>query len=222
MSDSPWTDVDRYATDLLVQPSQTLREVAESSERAGLPPIAVSPPFGKFLKLLAQSIGAKRILELGTLAGYSTIWFAQAIAPDGRVVTLEIDKRYAEMARGNIARAGLSSLVDVRLGPALDALNAMVAAREEPFDLILIDADRPSYPQFLPLVLSLSRIGTVIVADNVVRKGAVVDPASTDAGVLGVRQFNEAVSREPRLDATVIQTVGSKGYDGFMLARVLR
>ena len=245
MSDSPWADVDRYATDLLIKPSDTLREVAASSEGAGLPPIAVSAPQGKFLKLLAQSIGARRVLELGTLAGYSAIWLAQAVSSERRpgaavlrraqdvpseptdeggpgiVVTLEIDKRYAEMARGNIARAGLSTIVDVRLGPALEALSAMVAAREAPFDLIFMDADRPSYPRFLPLVLSLSHVGTVIIADNVVRKGAVVDPSTTDAGVIGVRQFNDAVAREPRLDATLIQTVGAKGYDGFTLARVV-
>jgi predicted O-methyltransferase YrrM len=221
MTDSAWTDVDRYATDLLVKPSDGSRAAIESIDSAGMPSISVTAPIGKFLKLLAQSIGARRILEVGTLGGYSAIWFAQAVSPGGQVVTLEVDDKHASIARVNIARAGYSEVVDIRVGPAADKMKSMIDARMEPFDLIFIDADKPSYPDYLRLGLTLSRVGTLIIADNVVRKGAVIDPNSTDERVQGVRKFNDDVARNPRLDATLVQTVGAKGYDGFTLARVI-
>ena len=221
MTDSRWDAVDRYASELLVRPAAALDEALHAGRAAGLPPISVSAPQGKFLMLLAQAMGARRILEVGTLAGYSAIWLARALPAGGRLVTLEVEPRHASVARENIARAGFADAVEIRLGPALDALTAMTREGAAPFDLIFIDADKPSYPAYLPLAVSLSRPGTVIIADNVVRKGAVVDEDSTDARVQGVRRFNELVAANPRLDATLLQTVGSKGYDGFTLARVL-
>jgi predicted O-methyltransferase YrrM len=222
MTDPRWDAVDRYASDLLVRPPETLDAALHAAEAAGLPAISVSAPQGKFLMLLAQSVGARRILEIGTLAGYSAIWLARALPPGGSLVTLEVEPRHASVARENIARAGFSDVVDLRLGPAIDTLTSMVAGGMPPFDVIFIDADKPSYPEYLPLALALSRVGTVIIADNVVRKGAVLDADSGDERVQGVRQFNELVARHPRLDATLLQTVGSKGYDGFTLARVAR
>jgi predicted O-methyltransferase YrrM len=221
MTDSTWADVDRYATDLLVKPSNESRAAIESIDAAGMPSISVTPPIGKFLKLLAQSVGARRILEVGTLGGYCAIWFAQAVSPGGQVVTLEVDGKHASIARENIARAGFSKSVDIRVGPAADTMKAMIDAGTEPFDLIFIDADKPSYPSYLRLGLSLSHVGSLIIADNVVRKGAVIDPNSRDERVRGVRTFNDDVARHPRLDATMLQTVGAKGYDGFTLARVV-
>ena len=222
MNESHWKDVDSYASELLVKPPAPLFAALESSDAAGLPPISVSAPQGKFLMLLAQTIGARRILEVGTLAGYSAIWLAQALGPGGKLVTLEKDPLHAKVARENIARAGLGDVVEVHVGPALETLTAMTGALTAPFDLIFIDADKPSYPLYLPLAVAMSRVGTLIVADNVVRKGAVIDAASSDPRVQGVRQFNELVAKHPRLDATLLQTVGSKGYDGFTLARVAR
>jgi predicted O-methyltransferase YrrM len=222
MNESHWTDVDRYASELLVKPAAPLFAALASSDAAGLPPISVSAAQGKFLMLLAQSIGARRILEVGTLAGYSAIWLAQALTPGGKLVTLEKDPLHAKVASENIARAGLGDVVDVRVGPAIETLTAMANELTAPFDLIFIDADKPSYPLYLPLAVAMSRVGTLIVADNVVRKGAVIDAASADPRVQGVRQFNELVAKHPRLDATLLQTVGSKGYDGFTLARVAR
>jgi len=222
MTDPLWDAVDRYSSDLLVRPTSALDAARRAGDAAGLPAISVSAPQGKFLMLLAQMVGARRILEIGTLAGYSAIWLAQALPPGGRVVTLEVDRMHASVARENIARAGLSPVVEVRLGPALETLTSLVETAAAPFDFIFIDADKPSYPLYLPLVVALSRPGTLIVADNVVRKGAVANADSSDPRVQGVRQFNELVARNPRLDATLLQTVGSKGYDGFTLARVAR
>ena len=221
MTDSPWADVDRYATELLVKPSDALRAAIESTGAAGMPSISVTAPVGKFLMLLAQSMGARRILEVGTLAGYSAIWFAQAVSPGGQVVTLEVDPKHANVARDNISRAGFSRIVDVKVGPAAKTLTAMIDAKTQPFDLVFIDADKPSYADYLRLALPLSRVGTVIIADNIVRRGAVVDSHSTDERVQGVRRFNDEVARHPRLDATMVQTVGAKGYDGFTFARVV-
>jgi predicted O-methyltransferase YrrM len=167
--------------------------------------------------LLAQSVGARRILEIGTLGGYSTIWLARGLADGGRLITLEADPKHAEVARRNIARAGLSDTVEVRLGRAIETLPGL----DGPFDLIFIDADKPSYPEYLSWAVKLSRAGSLILADNVVRKGAVIDEGSSDANVQGVRRFNEAVAAEKRVNATVIQTVGSKGYDGFAIMRRL-
>ena len=222
MTDALWDAVDRYSSDLLVRPIDALDAARRAGDAAGLPAISVSAPQGKFLMLLAQTVGARRILEIGTLAGYSAIWLAQALPPGGRLVTLEVDRMHASVARENIARAGLSPVVEVRVGPALETLTSLVETAAAPFDFIFIDADKPSYPLYLPLAVALSRPGTVIVADNVVRKGAVVNADSSDPRVQGVRQFNELVARNPRLDATLLQTVGSKGYDGFTLARVAR
>jgi predicted O-methyltransferase YrrM len=222
MTDALWDAVDRYASDLLVRPIDALDAARRAGDAAGMPAISVSAPQGKFLMLLAQTVGARRILEIGTLAGYSAIWLAQALPPGGRLVTLEVDRMHASVARENIARARLSAVVEVRLGPALETLTSLVETAAAPFDFIFIDADKPSYPLYLPLAVALSRPGTVIVADNVVRKGAVVNADSSDPRVQGVRQFNELVARNPRLDATLLQTVGSKGYDGFTLARVAR
>ena len=222
MTDALWDAVDRYSTDLLVRPIDALDAARRAGDAAGLPAISVSAPQGKFLMLLAQTVGARRILEIGTLAGYSAIWLAQALPPGGRLLTLEVDRMHASVARENIARAGLSPVVEVRLGPALETLTSLVETAAAPFDFIFIDADKPSYPLYLPLVVALSRPGTLIVADNVVRKGAVANADNSDPRVQGVRQFNELVARNPRLDATLLQTVGSKGYDGFTLARVAR
>lgn len=221
MTDPRWDAVDRYASELLVRPPGALDAALQAANSAGLPAISVSAPQGKFLKLLAQSAGARRILEIGTLAGYSAIWLAQALPPGGTLITLEVDPTHASVARANIARAGYSDMVDVRVGPAIDTLTSMVKAASGPFDFIFIDADKPSYPRYLPLAVSLSRVGTLILADNIVRKGAVIEPDHSDSRVHGVRAFNELVARHPRLDATLLQTVGSKGYDGFTLARVV-
>jgi predicted O-methyltransferase YrrM len=221
MTDPRWEAVDRYATTLLVKPVDALDAALRAADAAGLPAISVSAPQGKFLKLLAQSIDARRILEIGTLAGYSAIWLAQALPPGGRLVTLEVDPKHAAVARANVARAGCADRVEIREGAALDSLKAMIGRGAAPFDLIFIDADKPSYPLYLPLAVALSRAGTLIIADNIVRKGAVIEPDHADARVQGVRTFNDLVASHPRLDATLLQTVGVKGYDGFTLARVV-
>jgi predicted O-methyltransferase YrrM len=216
VSDERWAAVDRYVTELLVRPDAAVDAALEASAAAGLPPAEVSPPQGKLLELLARAIAARSILELGTLGGYSTIWLARALPPGGRLVTLEVKPRCAEVARANLARAGLAGVVEVRVGPALDTLPQL----DGPFDLIFLDADKAESPDYLEWALRLSRPGTLIVADNVVRGGAVVDAASDDPRVRGIRRFNELVAADPRLEATVIQTVGSKGYDGFAVLLV--
>ncbi len=220
MSEDKWTAVDRYITELFVRSDPALDEALRASATAGLPPINVSANQGKLLMLLARIHGARKILELGTLGGYSTIWLGRALPPDGRLITLEADPKHAEVARSNIARAGLDRIVELRVGRALDTLPQLASEGRGPFDLIFIDADKPSYPDYLKWALKLSHRGTVIIADNVVRKGAVIDPASTDANVQGARRFNELLAAEPRVSATAIQTVGSKGHDGFALALV--
>jgi len=221
MPQEQWTAVDRYITDLLVLPDPALDAALQSSVAAGLPAINVAPNQGKFLMLLAQIQRARNILEIGTLGAYSTIWLARALPPDGRLITLEAEPKHADVARANIARAGLAHLVEVRLGPALETLPRLAAEGAGPFDLIFIDADKPSYPDYFLWTLKLSRRGTVIVADNVVRDGAVIDPASDDPRVQGMRRFNELLAAETRVSATEIQTVGSKGYDGFAMAVVV-
>jgi predicted O-methyltransferase YrrM len=215
-----WTAVDRYITDLLIPRDAILDAALESSRAAELPPINVSPTQGKLLHILARAQGARRILELGTLGGYSTIWLARALPQGGRLVTLEANPKHAEVARQNIARSGLTQLVELRLGSALDSLKQMVAAGDAPFDFIFIDADKPGYPDYLIWTLKLSRPGTMIIADNVVRNAKVINSSSDDPNVQGIRRFNEVLATEPRLTATTIQTVGSKGYDGFTLALV--
>jgi predicted O-methyltransferase YrrM len=220
MSQEQWTAVDRYFTDLLHESDPALEEALRASSEAGLPSIAVSATQGKFLHLLARAIGAKRILEVGTLGGYSAIWLARALPADGRLVTLEYDPKHARVAKSNLARAGVAGIVEVIVGRALDSLPTLAARGAGPFDLIFIDADKTGYPDYLPWAIKLSRPGSVIIADNVVRKGAVVDGASTDANVQGVRRFAELLAAEHRASATAIQTVGSKGYDGFTIALV--
>ena len=212
-----WTAVDRYITDLLVPADTALDAALQASADAGMPAIAVSPNQGKLLMFMAQMMGARRILEIGTLGGYSTIWLARGLADGGRLITLEADPKHADVARKNIARAGLADSVEVRLGRAIDTLPGL----DGPFDLIFIDADKVSYPEYLEWSIRLSRAGSVMIADNVVRKGAVIDADSSDQNVQGVRRFNELLAKDTRVTATAMQTVGSKGYDGFTVARVL-
>lgn len=220
MTQDQWTAVDRYINDLLLPPDPALDAALQASAAAGLPSHNVSPNQGKLLFLLARIQGACTILEIGTLGGYSTIWLARALPAAGRLITLETDPKHAEVARANIARAGLSNVVELRLGQALDTLPQLVAEGRGPFDLIFIDADKPSNPDYFKWALKLSRRGSLIIADNVIRDGAVVDTGSGDPSVRGVRRFFELVAAEPRVSATALQTVGSKGYDGFAIALV--
>jgi predicted O-methyltransferase YrrM len=220
MTQKRWTEVDRYLTDLLVMPDSALTAALETSTAAGLPAISITACQGKLLQLLAEVCGARHILELGTLGGYSTIWLARALPPDGRLITLEFDPRHAEVARENIARAGFAKVVELRVGRALDTLPQLAAEGRGPFDLIFIDADKPTYPEYFQWAVRLSRRGSLIVIDNVVRKGAITDADSNDPNVQGVRRLNELIAAERRVEATTIQTVGSKGYDGLTFARV--
>ena len=220
-----WTAVDRYLTDRLVPADPILDAALAASEAGGLPAIQVAPNQGKMLALFARMIGAKRILEIGTLGGYSTLWLARGLPADGsgRIVTLEFEELHAEVARANFARAGLSAVVEVRVGPALETLPVLAAEGGPAFDLIFIDADKENYPGYLEWSLKLARPGALIVADNIVRQGHVADPACDDARVRGAQGFLEmlaAAEHEGRLTATAVQTVGSKGYDGFALAIV--
>ncbi|MDF3144870.1 MULTISPECIES: O-methyltransferase [unclassified Streptomyces] len=220
MSQQTWTAVDDYFNGLLVEEDDALLAAAADSEAAGLPPHQVAPNQGKLLHLLATLRGARTILEIGTLGGYSTIWLARALPEDGRLVTLEADEKYAAVAAANVSRAGLDRAVDLRVGKALDSLPRLAAEGAGPFDLVFIDADKPSNPAYLEWALKLTGPGSVIVGDNVVRDGAVTDPASADPRVQGVRRFTELIAEHPRLTATTVQTVGAKGYDGFTLALV--
>jgi len=215
-----WTDVDAYICDLLLPSDPALDDALADSAAAGLPAISVTPAQGKLLALLVQLCSARTILEVGTLGGYSTIWLARGMAAGGRLVTLESDPRHAEVARANLARAGLSDAVDVRLGAALDSLPRLAAESVGAFDLTFIDADKANNPEYFDWALRLSRPGSVIVVDNVVRSGAVTDVDSTDPATVGTRRLIEVMGTELRVDATVIQTVGSKGYDGFAVAVV--
>jgi predicted O-methyltransferase YrrM len=220
MSKELWTAVDQYFIDHLFAPGPALDAALKANAAAGLPSIDVSPTQGKFLHLLARIKGATRILELGTLGGYSTIWLARALPPEGKLITLEFDPRHAAVATANIAQAGLSAKVEIRVGPALDTLPELYAESHEPFDLIFIDADKDNYPGYLKWAIQFSRPGTLILADNVVREGEILDPDSPDPRIQGVRRFIEMIQADPRLDATALQTVGSKGYDGFAIALV--
>jgi predicted O-methyltransferase YrrM len=214
-----WTAVDRYLADRLLEPDAALDAALDASAAAGLPAHGVSPTQGRLLELLARIQGARTILELGTLGAYSTIWLARALPPGGRLMTLELDAGYAEVARANLARAGVADVVEVRVGPARDALAVLAAEGHDPFDLVFIDADKAGNAEYLGAALELSRPGTLIVADNVIRGGSVLD--GEDASAVGVRRFFDLIAAEPRLRATAIQTVGEKGYDGFALAVVL-
>ncbi len=220
MNQQQWTNVDTYFCDLLVPSDTALDAAIKSSDEAGLPSHHVAPNQGKLLQLLAQVQGARNILEIGTLAGYSTIWLSRALPTNGHLVTLESNPTHAEVAQANITRAGLSHLVELRLGNALESLQKLDAEGGESFDFIFIDADKPSNPDYLAWALKLSRIGTIIIGDNVVRNGEVINPNSKDAKVQGVRRFSELLAAEPRVSATALQTVGCKGYDGFIMARV--
>ena len=220
MTQATWSVVDDYLAGLFVGEDAAFDSALEASRAAGLPEIQVSPCQGKLLMLLALVTRAERILEVGTLGGYSTIWLARGLAPGGRVVTLEISERHVAVARENIRRAGLADVVDLRVGPAAESLRQLVEEGRGPFDLIFLDADKPSNPQYLAWSLQLSRSGTLIIADNIVREGKVLDAASRDTAIQGIRLFNERLAAEPRVQATVIQTVGVKGYDGFAVARV--
>ena len=220
MADETWRLVDDYYTAMLGGSDPVMDEVLKASEAACLPSIQVSPMQGRLLMLLAQAIGARRILEIGTLGGYSTIWLARGLAPGGQVITLEAEPRHAEVAGANIAKAGFSDRIEIKLGPAADTLAAMVKEGARPFELVFIDADKPGYPTYLELALKLTWPGSLIVADNMVRGGAVADASSADPAVQGARKFTEMLANDKRLSATAIQTVGAKGYDGFVLARV--
>ncbi|WP_300013991.1 O-methyltransferase [Pseudonocardia sp.] len=216
MTEPAWSAVDDFYGSLLLPEDPALEAALTANAAAGLPAIDVSPAQGKMLYLLARAIGARRVLEVGTLGGYSTIWLARAVAPEGRVVTCELDRHHAAVATENIARAGLADTVDVRVGPALDTLDGL----QGPFDLAFVDADKARGAEYFAHALRLSRPGGVIVVDNVVRGGRVMDADTDDAAVTGTRRFAEALAAEDRVDATVIQTVGSKGHDGFALAVV--
>jgi predicted O-methyltransferase YrrM len=220
MTRKTWTAVDDYIADRLIPADRALEAALASNREGGLPAIDVSPAQGKLLNLLARMISAKRILEVGTLGGYSTIWLARALQPGGKVVTLELDPHHAKVAQGNVDKAGLSGSVDIRVGPALKSLEALGKEAGEPFDLIFIDADKPNNPNYLSWAMRLSRPGTVIVCDNVIRDGAVVNEDGRDAFVEGARAAFSFIGGDKRLDGTAIQTVGAKGYDGFAIAIV--
>ncbi len=221
MTQQQWTAVDDYITGALLEPDEALDAALAASAAAGLPAIAVSPAQGKLLNLLARMMKARRILEVGTLGGYSTIWLARALPSDGRVITLEYQQRHAEVARANIARAGLADLVDVRVGAALDTLPLLAEDIEgELFDLVFIDADKQHNADYFTWSMRLTRPGGVIIVDNVVREGKVLDEQSEDRDVQGVRRLNDVMAADPSVSATAIQTVGAKGYDGFAIAVV--
>jgi predicted O-methyltransferase YrrM len=224
MSQQQWTAVDDYITDALIGTDEELEAALAASDAGGLPAIAVSPAQGKLLNLLAKLVNARRILEFGTLGGYSTIWLARALPPDGHLITLEHQQKHADVARANIARAGLADLVDVRVGAALDALPRLAEGLPDehggPFDLVFIDADKEHNAEYFAASVRLTRPGGVIIVDNVVRGGEVVDARSENTAVQGTRRLIESISSEPLVSATAIQTVGIKGYDGFAIAIV--
>jgi predicted O-methyltransferase YrrM len=221
MGQAQWTEVDAFLDSLLVGEDDALAEATAAAQRAGLPPISVSAAQGKLLYLLAKVQGTRRVLEIGTLGGYSAIWMARALPADGHLISLEYSPRHAEVASGNIARAGLVGTVEIRVGAAGDTLPKLAAEGVEPFDMVFIDADKGGYPDYLDWSLKLTRPGSLIVADNVVRGGAVADGLSRDPNVQGVRSYLEKVAADPRLEGTVMQTVGVKGYDGLSIARVI-
>jgi predicted O-methyltransferase YrrM len=221
MSQDTWTAVDDYFAQAMMPPDPVLDAALKNAEAAGLPAIAVAPNQGKLLNLLARMHGAASILEIGTLGGYSTIWLARALPEGGHLVSLEYEQKHADVARANIELAGLSDKVEVRVGAALDSLDAMIEAGEGPYDLVFIDADKPNNANYFRRAVSLTRKGSVIICDNVVRGGAVIEASNADDRVQGSRRFAEAVGAEPRVEATVVQTVGSKGHDGFALCLVV-
>ena len=220
MSEKNWTNVDNYLSQALISPDPILEAALAANAAAGLPEIDVTALQGRFLQFLVRLHQAKRILEIGTLGGYSTIWLARGLEEGGALITLELDPHHHAVARANVARAGLSHLVDLRLGPAAQSLATLHAEGCEPFDVIFIDADKPNNPVYLEWALKLSRKGTLIVIDNVIRDGEVANPKSTDPSVTGTRAMFAKLAADPRLEATALQTVSSKGYDGFAIALV--
>ena len=220
MNDELWTKVDQYLVGQLVPTNDALSNALAASDAGGLPQINVAPNQGKLLTLLAKMMGATRILEIGTLGGYSTIWLARSLPLDGALISLELEPHHADVARANLAYAGVDSLVEILVGPATASLQKLIDDGTEPFDFIFIDADKEGYPEYLRLSLQLARVGTVIVADNVVRDGEVIDANSSDSRVHGVRAFLEQASADGNIEGTAVQTVGSKGYDGFALLMV--
>jgi predicted O-methyltransferase YrrM len=220
MSHDRWTAVDQYIDELLVEPDPVFASVQQDAAAAGLPAISVSASQGKLLHLLARLAGARRILELGTLAGFSGIWLARALPTDGRLVTIEADPVHAAAARRNFERAGIAAQVEIRIGAALEVLPQLAREGAGPFDLVFIDADKGNYAAYLDWAIQLARPGTLIVADNVVRDGEVIDERSDDPSVQGARRFMAALAADPRVTATAVQTVGVKGYDGLAFAIV--
>jgi predicted O-methyltransferase YrrM len=221
MTQSLWTAVDEYINQLLVPGDPALDEAVRASEAAGLPAIQVSPSQGKFLHILARILGAKKVLEIGTLGGYSTIWMARALPVDGKVITLELSAKHAAVARKNFQHASLEEKIELREGAALESLAKIAGEGIAPFDFIFVDANKSNMPEYFEWALKLSRPGSVIIADNIVRDGKVIDASSQDPDIQGVRRFNEMLAVEKRVSATELQTVGSKGYDGFALALVI-
>jgi len=221
MTEQLWTDVDRYIDARVAPPDPVLEAALREAQDAGLPAISVSPSQGKLLTVLARSINARRVLELGTLAGYSTIWLARALPPDGRVVTLEFDPKHAAVAQKNFERAKLAPMIDLRVGPAIETLPKLAAEKLDPFDFVFIDADKPNTPEYFEWALKLSRPGALIIVDNIVRDGKLANLASDDASVRAMQRFMDSLARlstENRVVASAVQTVGSKGYDGFAIA----
>ena len=216
-----WTAVDDYINSIAIAPDAVLEAASAAAAAAQLPPISVTPAHGKLLHLMARAQGARRILEIGTLAGYSTIWLARAVPPAGRVITLEANAMHADIARANIERAGLADRVEIRLGNALETLPQLAGETQPPFDFIFVDADRTNLAEYFDWAVRLSRPGSVIIVDNVVRKGGVIDASSDDPNVKGVRRFNDRLTSDTRVSATMVQTVSAKGYDGFAMALVL-
>jgi predicted O-methyltransferase YrrM len=219
MTNEAWTRVDHYFDERLVGADAALHAAVDAARAARIPAIQVSPTQGKFLMLLAASLGARSVLEVGTLAGYSTIWLARGLSAGARLVTLELNEKYAEVARSNLQRAGVADRADVRVGAASESLKQLIQERAD-FDLVFLDADKRGYPDYLTSVLQLTHVGSVIVADNVVRDGRVIDGDSDDADLRGVRRYIDMLAAEPRLLSTALQTVGEKGYDGFAISRV--
>jgi len=220
MSEELWTKVDEYLAERLIPADAALAAAREANAKAKLPAIDVTPTLGKFLYLLAKVQGARRILEVGTLGGYSTIWLARALPEGGKLVTLEIEKRHADVASKNIERAGVADRVELRRAPAAESLKALAKEGGEPFDFIFIDADKPNNPVYLEWALRLARVGTIVVVDNVIREGAIADAESKDESVRGTRRLFDLIAMNRKLDGTALQTVGSKGYDGFVMAVV--
>jgi predicted O-methyltransferase YrrM len=217
-TDALWTEIDDYLDDCFLSPDAALDAALEASEAAGLPRINVAPNQGKLLMLLARAIGARRILEIGTLGGYSTIWLARGLLPGGKLITLDANAKFAEVARANIARAGLAEMVELRVGKASDTLPSLAA--EAPFDLIFIDADKEGTPGYFQWAVKLARQGALIVVDNVVREGAILDTSGTNSSVQGMRRFFELAATDPRVSGTALQTVGVKGHDGLAILLV--